>query len=253
MNAATRWAETDRERLAALAGEALVVLPIGSTEQHGPHLPTGTDALLAATVAERAADQAAETSPRPIVLAPPLPYGCSDHHLPFGGTLSVSTQTLTAVLTEVIRSAVAGGVRRLVIVNGHGGNTGVCHAAASTAAAHHPIAVAHVDYWRLVEPRDAATAQVSDIGPPVPGHAGAFETALVMAVRPDLVRPAPQRDSPPAPPAPPGLELHDATAWSSIDGYTDLPHRATSADGHARLDAVITALAERLVLLARTL
>ncbi|NUT55395.1 MAG: creatininase family protein, partial [Thermoleophilia bacterium] len=81
-----RWDELTREELAELAPSALLVLPVGTTEQHGPHLATGTDALIAGAVAERAA--AAAARPETILLAPTLAYGASDHHLPFGGTLS---------------------------------------------------------------------------------------------------------------------------------------------------------------------
>src|SRR5262245_28053786 len=123
---ARRWAETDRETLRGLLPEALVLLAIGATEQHGPHLATGTDALIAATTCERAADAAADRARRPLVVVPALPYGASDHHLPFGGTLSLAPETLLAVLGDLARSLAAQGGRRLVLVNGHGGNIGIC-------------------------------------------------------------------------------------------------------------------------------
>src|SRR5207247_1868778 len=91
-----RWGELTREELGALAPEALLLLPIGSTEQHGPHLPTSTDAALVTAVAERAAEAA--EAPETIVLAPTLAYGASQHHLPFGATLSLRPATLALVL-----------------------------------------------------------------------------------------------------------------------------------------------------------
>jgi creatinine amidohydrolase len=239
----TRWADTDRAELARLLPDALVVLPVGATEQHGPHLPTGTDALLVTTVAEAAVDQAGPAADRPLLLAPPVPVGASDHHLPFGATLSLTPETLLAVLTDLARSVARCGGRRLVLVNGHGGNRGVCHAAAAAAAARHELAVAYLDYWDLVtEPGDT----------PVPGHAGEFETSLVLAVRADLVGTRTPR-TPPVLPAVADTDLHTARLWQDIEGFTDDPARAEADRGRRWLDQCVTALADRLVQLARTL
>lgn len=242
-----RWADASRETLNEVLPEALVVLPVGATEQHGPHLATGTDALLAATVAERAATLAAETAARPLVLAPALPFGASDHHLPFGGTLSLTPETLLAVLLDLLRSVAEDGGARVVLVNGHGGNVGVCHAAAAAASTRHRLAVAHVDYWRFA---------ADDPAGGVPGHAGEFETSLVTAVRPDAAGPVPPRAHPlpePATAKPKGVTVHDAALWTSIDGYTDHPERATAADGAARLDTVVAGLAACFAELTETL
>jgi creatinine amidohydrolase len=108
---------------AALAG-AIAVLPVGATEQHGPHLATGTDTLLADHVAGAAADLTGD------VVLPALPYGCSlghTHHWP--GTLSLHPATMTAVVVEVGRWAHASGFRKLVIVNGHATNGPPCQSA----------------------------------------------------------------------------------------------------------------------------
>ncbi|WP_344219141.1 creatininase family protein, partial [Kribbella sancticallisti] len=121
-----RWHESNRERLAELLPEALVLLPVGATEQHGPHLATGTDWFLAQSITERAAFDAAQRSARPLVITPPVAFGASDHHLPFGGTLSLTAETMQAVLIDLARSAAASGAQRLVLVNGHGGNSGAC-------------------------------------------------------------------------------------------------------------------------------
>lgn len=237
-----RWADAHRETLNEVLPEALVVLPVGATEQHGRHLATGTDALLAATAAERAALVAAERAARPIVLAPTLGFGASDHHLPFGGTLSLTPETLLAVLLDLLRSIAASGGARVVLVNGHGGNVGVCHAAAAAASTRHRLAVAHLNYWSFAA------------GDGVPGHAGEFETSLVAAVRPDAVGPVPPRDTPlPAPVGHDGVTVHDANLWAGIDGYTDHPERADAAKGEAWLEQVVAGLSRRLADLAETL
>ncbi|MFG3702640.1 creatininase family protein [Micromonospora sp. NPDC047620] len=242
MASAVCWAEADRQTLADQLPEAIILIPVGATEQHGPHLPTGTDALIADTVCAAAARQAADRCERPLIVAPAIPIGASDHHLPFGGTLSLAPETLAAVLLDLARSIAVQGGRRLILVNGHGGNVGVCHAAAAAASTRYGLTVGHVDYWRMVEPEP-------DV--PVPGHAGEFETSLVLALRPDLVRERVRRNSPPQPPAVPGVDLHSAAVWQAIDGYTDRPEAADATEGKRRLERLVALLADRIVEVAR--
>ncbi|MCW3844125.1 creatininase family protein [Micromonospora yasonensis] len=244
MASAVRWAETDRQTLTDQLPEAIVLLPVGATEQHGPHLPTGTDALIADSVCTAAADQAADRCRRPLLVAPAIPVGASDHHLPFGGTLSLTPETLSAVLLDLARSIAVQGGRRLIVVNGHGGNVGVCHSAAAAASTRYDLAVGHVDYWRAAD----AEPQV-----PVPGHAGEFETSLVLALRPHLVRDAVPRPRSPQPPTVAGVDLHSGAVWQAIDGYTDRPEVADAATGKRRFDQMVASLADRIVGVARVL
>lgn len=242
------WAELTREQLTALLPEALVVAAIGATEQHGPHLPTGTDALVVDAVV-RAAAGAATTTARDLVLVPALPFGASDHHVPFGGTLSLRVETMTEVLFDLARSVHRAGATRLLLVNGHGGNRGACHSAAQRAATVCGLKVAYADYWELLAP----DLPLRTGGPPVPGHAGAFETALVGHLRPDLVGERTTR--PPgaaAPPDPAGVTVHEQAAWHRIDGYTDDPAAADPEVGGQWFDACVAALAARLAALAVT-
>ena len=114
-----RWERlTAPELQARAAAGALVVLPIGSLEQHGPHLPVWTDSYCAHEIALRGVAEAAA----PAVVLPPLWLGLSEHHLPFGGTITLDHATFHAVLRCVVRSLLADGFARLLIVNGHGGN-----------------------------------------------------------------------------------------------------------------------------------
>jgi creatinine amidohydrolase len=233
-----RWDETTRAGLGGILPDALVLIATGAVEQHGPHLPTGTDILLSRTTLERAAEKAASRAGRDLVLAPFLPIGVSDHHLPFGGTLSLAPATMLAVLGDVFRSIAAAGASRVLLVNGHGGNIGVCHAAAAAASASGGPTVAVLDYWRLAP--EGAPA-------PVPGHAGRFETSLVLAVRPDLVADRADRADPPAIVAPSSVELHSAAAWAAIDGYTDHPEHADADAGRRTLEEIVGSLSDRIV------
>jgi creatinine amidohydrolase len=239
----TKWHHSNRTHLAELLPEAIVVLPVGATEQHGPHLATGTDWILAEAVSAEAAVLVHERAARPIVLAPAVPFGASDHHLPFGGTLSLSPETLLAVLLDLARSLHADGGRRLVLVNGHGGNTGVCHAAAAAASTRYGVNAAHVDYWQLM----------ADAGLPVPGHAGQFETALMLAQDEAFVAERKERPDPPTGPVVDDVALHTAESWRRIDGYTDRPELADPATGRKWFDQVAAALGDRLLELAEVL
>ncbi|WP_029136738.1 creatininase family protein [Nakamurella lactea] len=238
------WAETDRQTLSEVLTEALVLLPMGATEQHGRHLPAGTDAIIATAVTEQAAARSAAAQDRQLVIAPTLTIGASDHHLPFGGTLSLSPATLLAVLSDIVDSLATTGCHRLVLVNGHGGNAGICQAAAGAAAARHSMRVAHLDYWNVLAPGSAH---------PVPGHAGAFETSLMIATRPDLVRPTTGRGSRPPYPAVQDVGLHSAAGWHQIDGYTDEPELATAEIGARWLEEIVAGMSGRIDELARML
>ena len=108
----------------AAAAGAVAVLPVGATEQHGAHLPTGTDTLLAAHVAETAAEQTGD------IVLPPLAYGCSLGHTDhWPGTLSLHPTTMTAAVVELGRWVHASGLSKLVIVNGHATNGPPCQSA----------------------------------------------------------------------------------------------------------------------------
>ncbi|NJN17759.1 MAG: creatininase family protein [Oscillochloris sp.] len=219
--------EITRLQARRVADEALVVLPTGATEQHGPHLPVGTDSMAVEFVARRAAEL---LRPRiPALVAPTLAFGSSPHHLPFGGTMSVSTETYYRLICDLLESLAQGGFRRIFIVNGHGGNSELIQLAARDVALRRDIAVAAGSYWTIAW-QQLTAAGAGQVGH-LPGHAGAFETSLVLALRPELVHePRPARDldpatSPPMPADPYRSEIHGF--WQRIDGYSDSPAPAT--------------------------
>jgi creatinine amidohydrolase len=150
--------------VAAVAGGSILVVPLGSTEQHGPHLPLGTDSDVALALAERLA------AARPDVLvAPALPYGSAGEHAAFPGTLSIGATALEMVIVELGRSADA--FAGVVLVSGHGGNAAPLAAAVATLQAEGRAVLA----W----------------SPRIPGgdaHAGRTETSLLLALAPETVR-----------------------------------------------------------------
>jgi creatinine amidohydrolase len=218
-------------------GLPTLLVPVGSTEQHGPHLPLDTDARVAAAVAARTA---AGTD---LLVAPAVAYGASGEHEGFPGTVSIGQEALRSLVVELGRSA-GRWAGRLVFVNGHGGNIGVCHAAAAAASTRYDVRVAHVDYWRLV--RDCGDV-------PVPGHAGEFETGLMLAQDEEFVAERNERRDPPSGPAVHDVSLHTTESWQRIDGYTDRPELADPATGRKWFDQVAAALGDRLLELAEVL
>lgn len=147
---------------------SLVLVPVGSTEQHGPHLPFDTDTLIAEAVARGVAGR---MPPGRAVLAPSVAYGASGEHQDFPGTASIGTDVLTSVLVELGRS-IATWAGRIVFVNGHGGNVD-----ALTSA---------VDRLRF-EARDVAW--VPCVPPGSDAHAGRAETSLLLYLHPARVVP----------------------------------------------------------------
>lgn len=239
MNLPLLLSELTRAEAQAVAGRALVVLPTGATEQHGPHLPVGTDSMAVEAVARAAAERLRPAIP--VLVAPTLAYGSSHHHLPFGGTMSLSTETYYRLMVDLLESLATGGFRRVFIVNGHGGNSELVQLAARDVALRRPLAVAAGSYWTIAW--EQLTAAGAGRAGHLPGHAGAFESSLVAALRPELVRePRParaldQRSSPPMPSDPYRSEIHGF--WQQIDGYTDSPALGNDADGRRFLAAAI--------------
>jgi creatinine amidohydrolase len=233
-------ADLTREQIRAVAPTAVAVLPTAAIEQHGPHLTIATDTLVCTTVCHRAAEIAAATTP--VLVAPPVHFGSSHHHRPHPGVLSVTSTTFGQVVREVCEGLVLAGFRRLAIVNGHGGNEEAVRLAAREVALVHPVTIAAASYWTIAGRALVEAGLVGTGG--FPGHAGAFETSLVMALRPDLVDGAAM--PPPRPTAgAPDLEhrplvIRAGSSLGSGPGYTDDPSRA-SAERGARILAVITA------------
>lgn len=223
----------------------VVVIPVGALEQHGPHLPVGTDTIHAQAVTDLAAERAVDID---VVVAPPVAFGCSDHHLPFGATLSLSTSTLLAVLRDLIRTAAASGFPRVFILNGHGGNHEVIQLAARDGAQEFGIAVAAGSWWAIA--REALIEAGAADGALMPGHAGGFETSMIAAIleRQFGELPPPSdafgATDPRGPAA--SYRTEKREGWSDTVGYTDDPSVFDSTDGLRFLNLSADAVAKAL-------
>jgi mycofactocin precursor peptide peptidase len=204
--------------VAATADSTLLVVPLGSTEQHGPHLPLSTDADIAVALARRLGAARGD-----VQVAPVLPYGASGEHAGFAGTLSVGQDALEQVVTELVRSADA--FAGVVLVSAHGGNAEPLARAVTTLTGEGRRVLA----W---SPRPGGW-------PGADAHAGRTETSLLLALAPASVRPevaAPGNTRP--------LEQLAAALRSggvaavSPNGVLGDPTGATAAEGRRILDAM---------------
>lgn len=171
-------AETLREQ--ARRG-AVVLLPIGSTEQHGPHLPTGTDGFLAVEICARVA--AMLEPERPVVITPAVWFGLAEHHVSFGGTFTLTLATLHALLHDLCSSILRAGFLDIVIVNGHGGNIPGLVAIVGELTRELGATIGCTTYVQAAPEETRRILQRQD----TVMHACEAETSMIMALAPDLV------------------------------------------------------------------
>jgi len=245
---ALRLAELTREDVRELAPNTTAILPTASTEQHGSHLPLNTDAVLGEAITLRAAELAGAEIP--VVVAPVLALGNSGHHL-FSCALSLRSSTYLAVLNDVADSLVATGFKRIFVLNSHGGNDECVKLVAKDLVLRHQVAIAVGAYWELAE-EAILKAGGEEIGR-MPGHSGGFETSMMMAVAPELVRRDRMPVKDPQPPAifaqgiAKGLVVQKFGEWARTGGYTDAPSKASSEVGETLLEAISRAVADAIV------
>lgn len=170
------------EVVEAAAADRVVLVPVGTVEQHGPHLPLDTDNRIAEAFCAAAYGQCAEDT---AVIAPTVAFGLSRHLADFPGAVYHTTAVLIDVLTEVFSAFAQSGFKRILAVNAHGSNVAPLDLASKEALHRHPgHQFASVSWWELADVRSTAIEQ----GPPTPAsHACAFETSLILASSPKAV------------------------------------------------------------------
>jgi creatinine amidohydrolase len=160
----------------------VALLPVGAIEQHGPHLPLAVDGLINAGIVARAL--ALMPAELPVLVLPMTWVGRSEEHVDFPGTLTHAAQTLRAAWYEIGASVARAGVRKLVILNSHGGQIQLVQIVARQLRIDHAMFVAGLQWGQLGLPDGLIDAEERRHGI----HAGELETALMLALRPDLVR-----------------------------------------------------------------
>lgn len=160
----------------ATRGRGIAVLPVGSTEQHGPHLPVGTDAYTSAYYVKEALRKVKGEAD--FLVLPQLPYSLSVEHISYPATLSLTPETLIRVLVELGQGLTKTGIHKLIIFNGHGGNDHILQVAAREL---HKSGL-EVYCSSVIPLMDAMGVEPSAV------HADKVETSIIMAIRPELVR-----------------------------------------------------------------
>jgi creatinine amidohydrolase len=175
------WQEMLRhELLAALEHDPVVIVPVGSVEQHGPHCPMDVDISHTQALA---VETARAITDFPVIVAPPVWCGLTHYNMGEIGTITLSVETFIAFVSAVCRSIWANGFHRIILVNGHGGNRDICRVI-STKLAEEDIWVLPITYWEMVWPvlTDGAETDHGFIG-----HGGEWETSLQLYLRPTLI------------------------------------------------------------------
>lgn len=163
----------------AVNDDPVAVIPMGSIELEGPHLPLGVDTIVADGVARRLDGEPG------ILIGPTLPMGYSKWFLPFPGTISLETDTLVRVIRDYVQSLIQHGIRRFVFLNAHRGNNACIESASRSLVADHPVRVAMLSVWKLANDLSAVQDKAIEEGRFT--HAGEIMTSVVMALAPDTV------------------------------------------------------------------
>jgi creatinine amidohydrolase len=244
----TEWRKLRADELREQARRnAIVIVPVASLEQHGPHLPVEVDSMLGEAVAARTAEKVLAKG-QPVLVLPVLWTGLSEHHMSFGGTITLDNATFTALVAGVIRSVLRHGFRRIALLNAHGGNDNALRTITDDLAPKLGVPIVQFTYWY------AAAVAIAKILETQGGlqHACEAETSMMMAVRPDLVA----TDRIPLAKSNATPDLSDVVGggvymWRSIgsrsgSGVIGNPEAATPEKGEALFEAIASALADKL-------
>lgn len=188
------WQDLTADDFRALDGaRTIAVLPVAAIEQHGPHLPVQVDACICEGIVARALDRL--PAHLAVLVLPMMPVGLSLEHADYPGTLSLSPETLIRAWTEIGESVARAGIGKLVLVNSHGGQPQILDLVAQSLRARRRMMVFRVNLYRAFRDPDMFPAAEIDRGI----HGGAIETAIMLHLRPDLVRRDKVADFTPAP------------------------------------------------------
>lgn len=174
------WPEVRR----AVEQDRVCLIPAGTLEDHGPHLPLDADTRIATEICRRAA----EAIPEEVVLLPPVIHGYTPHHMDFPGPITIGWETFTRYCVDIGTSLARHGFRRLLFLNGHGSNIPLVDLAARLIGLEHPGVLAAAAFYLTSEEGQRAIEEVRDSGRGGMGHACELETSIYLALDPDAVQ-----------------------------------------------------------------
>ena len=228
--------------VAARVPDTPVVVPVAAVEQHGRHLPLATDSLLLGEVVRRIDERMHDR----VLFAPLLWLGNSHHHMEYAGTLSAGPRVYLDLVSDLCENLLAHGFRRILLLNGHGGNITPGKQAVFELRQRHrrrrDLLLLFASYWDFARPQDGR----GDLVQPSLGHACEWETSMMLAIRPQLVKPfadLPRMDMGYSfEPAYRGWITQERTAaGSDAPGHLGDPRHATAAKGEHLLECFATA------------
>ena len=216
----------------------IAILPVGSLEQHGDHLPLSTDTVVACVIARRLAET------YNLFLLTPLTIGCSHEHARFTGTVSISSQTLISIVNDIRVSLAQSGITQLVIVNGHGGNYVLSNIVQEANVQEPRVALfpGRDDFVTARGRSNMVSSNSEDM------HGGEWETSILLHEYPDLVRPTYTQNDHDAPERP-HLLIVGMDAYTS-NGIIGKPSAATAEKGRLALDSLVETFADTLKVLS---
>jgi creatinine amidohydrolase len=217
--------------------QTVAIVPIAAVEQHGPHMPTGTDTILCGAVA----DAIEQRMPSRVIVTPTLWLGASSHHLRLGATLNATLATYVETLCDISRSLLNDGFQRILLLNGHGGNIDPMRLAMRTIQPEYPNALlAAGSYWSSANTLIDETLSGDH---KYVGHACEFETSMMLHVRPELVDDALRANAGHlVPDNLDGVFLARDMRQRTREGCTGRPDLATAEKGKLLLDGIVNRL-----------
>ena len=232
---------------AMAARDAIVIVPIGATEQHGPHLPVMVDHRMAAEVALRGA-RALHAAGHPVLVTPTVWTGFSQHHMELGGTITLDQAAFQALVGGIVRSLARGGFRRICLLNGHGGNIAPLTVIVSELTVELKIPLVTFSYYQTDPAATRAALEHQDSVL----HACEAETSMIMAVEPHLVDTARLNEARGPDQDRPEIEALVGPAvfrWQALNararsGVVGAGFAGTAEKGHKLIDAYVARLAE---------
>ncbi|MCD6514757.1 MAG: creatininase family protein [Candidatus Odinarchaeota archaeon] len=161
----------------------IVVLPVGSVEQHGPHLPLLTDSIIASELITKAKEIVKDEIN--VIVLPILTYGCSYEHMDFPGTITLRLKTFLSVIEDIISSLSAFGVRKIAIANAHGGNAAILRSTVFEFSKKHNVFITIIELYKICNEAFSKYRESMEIGA---FHAGEMETSLILHISPSSVK-----------------------------------------------------------------
>jgi creatinine amidohydrolase len=214
--------------------KTIAILVFGACENHGDHMPFGSDFIFPMELAKRIAGKLDKKNS---IILPAIPYGLSLHHNEFQMTMSLEPHTLVMVIEDLLRSIIRNGIRRILIINGHDGNSAPIELAARTIKDKHPEAVISCleAWWILV---GEITHDLFEVWHGL-GHGGEAETSAMLAVRPDLVHmdSAPEEIIPKLPTD--KIRIYWKFNELTDTGATGAPKKASLVKGQQAVEALV--------------